>query len=33
MTKQEEIPCIRMGKTLRYSPAALQGWIDAQLQG
>jgi excisionase family DNA binding protein len=26
-TKLGEIPCIRLGKAVRYSPAALQEWI------
>jgi hypothetical protein len=28
-TKLGEIPCVRIGKAVRYSPAALQSWIDA----
>ena len=33
-TKLKEIPCIRIGKAVRYSPAALQAWIDsAQSRG
>jgi excisionase family DNA binding protein len=27
-TKLGEIPCIRIGKAVRYSPAALQAWIE-----
>lgn len=27
-TKIGEIPCLRIGKAVRYSPAALQKWID-----
>ena len=27
-TKLEEIPCIRLGKAVRYSQKALQEWID-----
>jgi hypothetical protein len=27
-TKTKEIPCIRCGKLVRYSPKALQEWID-----
>ncbi|MBM3995696.1 MAG: helix-turn-helix domain-containing protein [Planctomycetes bacterium] len=27
-TKIGEIPCIQIGKAVRYSPAALQAWID-----
>ena len=27
-TKTGEIPCLRIGKAMRYSPAALKQWID-----
>lgn len=27
-TKIGEIPCLRIGKAVRYSPASLQAWID-----
>lgn len=27
-TKIGEIPCLRIGKAVRYSPTALQAWID-----
>jgi hypothetical protein len=27
-TKLGEIPCVRIGKAVRYSPTALQAWID-----
>jgi hypothetical protein len=27
-TKIGEIPCVRIGKAVRYVPAALQEWID-----
>jgi excisionase family DNA binding protein len=27
-TKLGEIPCVRIGKAVRYSAAALQEWID-----
>ena len=27
-TKIGEIPCVRIGKAVRYAPAALQHWID-----
>jgi hypothetical protein len=27
-TKEGTIPCVRIGKAVRYSPAALQEWID-----
>jgi predicted DNA-binding transcriptional regulator AlpA len=26
------LPCVRLGKSVRYSPAALQKWIDEQQQ-
>ena len=29
LTVGGKIPCIRLGKLVRYSPAALQDWIDA----
>lgn len=29
-TKDGEIPCVRIGRSVRYSPADLQAWIDAQ---
>jgi excisionase family DNA binding protein len=28
-TKAGEIPCIRIGKAVRYAPSALQEWIDS----
>ena len=31
-TKIGEIPCMRIGKAVRYSPAALQAWIDKASQ-
>jgi excisionase family DNA binding protein len=27
-TKIGEIPCVRVGRAIRYSPAALQQWIE-----
>ena len=27
-TKLGEIPCVRIGKAVRYAPSALQEWID-----
>ena len=29
-TKRGEIPCVRIGRSVRYSPADLQTWIDDQ---
>ena len=29
-TKLGEIPCVRIGKAVRYSPAALQQWIQTK---
>jgi excisionase family DNA binding protein len=28
LTAGGKVPCIRLGKLVRYSPAALQEWID-----
>src|SRR5262249_11698010 len=30
MTKRGEIRCVRIGRSVRYSPLDLQGWIAAQ---
>lgn len=30
MTNAGEIPCVRMGRAVRYSPTDLQDWIDQQ---
>src|SRR5262245_50004485 len=32
-TKIGEIPCIRIGRAVRYSPAALQEWIASRKGG
>lgn len=29
-TKDGEIPCVRIGRSVRYSPIDLQAWIDQQ---
>ena len=33
MTNAGEIPCVRFGKSVRYDPADLREWIDAQKGG
>ena len=33
LTKAQEIPCVRLGKTVRYSPAELTRWIEQKTQG
>lgn len=30
LTDCGEIPCVRIGRSVRYSVEALRGWIDAQ---
>ncbi len=30
LTNCGEIPCIRIGRAVRYAPADLQAWIDRQ---
>jgi excisionase family DNA binding protein len=30
LTKRNLIPCVRIGRAVRYSPLDLQAWIDAQ---
>lgn len=30
LTNAGEIPCVRLGRAVRYSPAALQAWIQGQ---
>ena len=31
-TKNGDIPCIRLGKAVRYDPADLQNWINRRKQ-
>ncbi len=31
LTQSGEIPSLKIGRLVRYSPAALQRWIDAKL--
>jgi excisionase family DNA binding protein len=33
MTNSGEISCVRFGKSVRYDPADLREWIDAQKRG
>ncbi len=33
MTNCGEIPCVRFGRSVRYDPADLREWIDAQKGG
>ena len=33
MTKAGEIDCVRIGKSVRYSPAAIQAWIARKTRG
>ncbi|MDX1965425.1 MAG: helix-turn-helix domain-containing protein [Pirellulales bacterium] len=30
MTREGELPCLRVGRRTLYSPAKLQAWIDTQ---
>jgi excisionase family DNA binding protein len=30
LTRSGAIPCLRIGRAVRYSPLDLQAWIDAQ---
>jgi len=30
LTNAGQIPCVRLGRCMRYSPADLQDWIDGQ---
>jgi predicted DNA-binding transcriptional regulator AlpA len=30
MTNAGQIPCVRLGRCIRYSPAELQSWIEGQ---
>jgi excisionase family DNA binding protein len=30
LTRQKAIPCVRIGRAVRYSPLDLQAWIEAQ---
>jgi excisionase family DNA binding protein len=30
MTQSGEIPCVRIGRSVRYDPADLRAWISAQ---
>jgi excisionase family DNA binding protein len=30
LTKRKLIPCVRIGRAVRYSPLDLQAWIEAQ---
>ena len=32
-TKTGEIPCVRIGRSVRYSVRDLEAWIDAQKEG
>jgi hypothetical protein len=32
LTAGGQIPCVRIGKCVRYDPADLRAWIDAQKQ-
>ena len=32
MTAGREIPCVRIGRAVRYDPADLRAWIDSQKQ-
>ena len=33
LTKRGEIPCVRMGRSVRYDLADLRKWIDLQKKG
>jgi excisionase family DNA binding protein len=30
LTKEGNIPCVRIGRAVRYDPADIRTWIDAQ---
>jgi excisionase family DNA binding protein len=30
LTRRGQIPCVRIGRSVRYDPADLRAWIDAQ---
>jgi excisionase family DNA binding protein len=30
LTNEEAIPCIRIGRAVRYDPADIRAWIDGQ---
>jgi excisionase family DNA binding protein len=30
LTRRGEVPCVRIGRAVRYAPADLRAWIDAQ---
>jgi len=30
MTAGREIPCVRIGKSVRYDPADLRAWVDSR---
>ncbi len=32
LTNSGELPCVRMGRSVRYAPEDLQEWIDRQRQ-
>jgi excisionase family DNA binding protein len=33
LTNRGEIPCMRIGRSVRYRPADLQAWIDNHIEG
>jgi excisionase family DNA binding protein len=32
MTNAGQVPCIRMGRTVRYCPSALREWVERSVQ-
>lgn len=33
LTKRREIPCVRIGRSVRYAPPELKAWINRQKGG
>jgi excisionase family DNA binding protein len=33
LTRQNAIPCVRIGRAVRYSPLDLQAWIESRKSG